>query len=45
MYTLSIFEFVNDMSELNSINKAMINKVAKNVLKKPTIHILTSKEE
>ena len=40
-----IFEFVNDMSELNSINKAMINKVAKNVLKKPTIHILTSKEE
>lgn len=37
-----IFEFVNDMDRLNKLDKVNINKVAKKVLKNPTIHILKS---
>ena len=35
-----IYEFVKDMDRLNTLNVDKINKVAKQVLKKPTIHIL-----
>lgn len=38
-----IYEFVNDMEELNKLNKERIIEVAKKVLKEPTIHILTTK--
>ena len=40
-----IYEFVNDMKELNNLNKEKILNVSKKVLKEPTIHILTNKEE
>ena len=37
-----IFDFVKDMDRLNKLDKDKINKVAKKVLKNPTIHILKS---
>ncbi|WP_297427633.1 pitrilysin family protein [Clostridium sp.] len=37
-----IFEFVNDMHRLNTLDTVKINEVGKKVLKKPTIHILKS---
>ena len=37
-----IYEFVHDMEALNNIDVNTLNLVAKKVLKKPTIHILTS---
>lgn len=40
-----IFEFVKDMESLNNIDKDKIYKVAKQVLRKPTIHILTATKE
>lgn len=40
-----IFEFVKDMEELNFLNVDKINNVAKKVLKKPTVHILTNSRE
>ena len=35
-----IFEFVKDMDRLNTLDIEKINKVAKKVLKRPTIHVL-----
>jgi len=35
-----IYEFLKDMDRLNNLDVEKINKVAKQVLKKPTIHIL-----
>ena len=35
-----IYEFLKDMDRLNTLYVDKINKVAKEVLKKPTIHIL-----
>ena len=35
-----IYEFVKDMDRLNTLDIEKINKVAKEVLKRPTIHIL-----
>lgn len=40
-----IFEFVSDMESLNNIDKDRIYEVAKQVLRKPTIHILKRLEE
>lgn len=40
-----IYEFVNDMKELNNLNKEKIINVARKVLKEPTIHVLTTKKE
>ncbi|MGL4108253.1 M16 family metallopeptidase [Clostridium sp. LP20] len=40
-----IFEFVKDMEGLNNLNKDKIYEVAQEVLKNPTIHILTSPKE
>ncbi|EKQ56245.1 MULTISPECIES: pitrilysin family protein [unclassified Clostridium] len=37
-----IFEFVNDMHRLNTLDTVKINEVGKKVLKRPTIHILKS---
>ncbi|GAA0688785.1 MULTISPECIES: M16 family metallopeptidase [Clostridium] len=36
----SIYEFINDMDDLNNINKESIYKVARKFLNNPTIHIL-----
>lgn len=35
-----IYEFLNDMERLNTLNVDKINKISKKVLKDPTIHIL-----
>lgn len=35
-----IYEFLNDMDRLNTLNVDKINKISKKVLKDPTIHIL-----
>ena len=40
-----IFEFVTDMESLNNIDKDRIYEVAKEVLNKPTIHILKRLKE
>lgn len=36
----SIYEFINDMDDLNNVNKESIYKVAKKFLDNPTVHIL-----
>lgn len=36
----SIYEFINDMDDLNKVNKESIYKVAKKFLSNPTVHIL-----
>ena len=38
-----IFEFINDMEGLNTLNVDRIYNVSKLVLKNPTIHILRAK--
>ncbi|MDO5515935.1 MAG: pitrilysin family protein [Clostridium sp.] len=39
-----IYEFVKDMDRLNNLDVEKINKVAKEILKRPTIHILKPME-